>query len=95
MSKKGKTSFHNMTMTTLNKPILFTSMGTRAAVNDAKLREERRKRTKFPSPIGLNTLQFSVMLALNHGGKSSKRGINIRFIRQGIKPHVPSVMINT
>lgn len=50
LGKKIITGFHNMVVMTLNDPILFTSMRTRALVNDAMFCEEMSERAKLSPP---------------------------------------------
>ena len=65
MSKKRKSSFNNMPVLTFNTTILLMSVGTRTTMEDTKLSEECVKRPKFPTPISLNTYNFSVKITFN------------------------------
>lgn len=94
LGKKIITGFHNKVVMTLNDPILFTSMRTRALVNDAMFCEEMSERAKLSSPIDLYIFQFGVQLTFNHGSRICKYGINIKLMRKRVKLHVKRVMIN-
>jgi hypothetical protein len=59
-SKKSKCCIDDMSMFAFNTTLLLMSVRTGHTMNDAKFMKKGVERMKFPTPIGLNLLNFSI-----------------------------------
>jgi hypothetical protein len=78
-SKKGETTFNNMSMFSFNRPHLMMCMWTTKTIGHSHGSERCLKRTKFTSIVTLNRDNFGTKICFNKLLETEKSSTNIIF----------------